>query len=72
MDEITVDALGNVRKELSGLLRVIQQRGDFFAELQALDDGKRMLAVVRDLAGEIRRTSESLRTVLRSTGQPGT
>ena len=66
-----VDALGSLRKELSGLLRTIQQRGDFFTELQALDDGKRMLVVVRELAGEIRRTSDSLRTVLRATGQPG-
>lgn len=66
-----VDQLGSLRKELSGLLRTIQQRGDFFAELQALDDGKRMLVVVRELAGEIRRTSDSLRTVLRSNGQPG-
>lgn len=64
-----VHALGGIRKELSGLLRTIQQRGDF-AELQALDDGKRMLVVVRELAGEIRRTSESLKTVLRATGQP--
>lgn len=67
-----VNALASVRRELSGLLRTIQSRGDFFAELQALDDGKRMLSVVRELADEIRRTSDQLRTVLRGQGQPGT
>lgn len=66
-----VNALGSVRRELSGLLRTIQSRGDFFAELQALDDGKRMLSVVRELADEMRRSTESLRGALRSTGQPG-
>lgn len=69
--DVQIAGLTSLRQELAGLLRTVQQRSDYLSELQALDDGNKMLEVIRDLSGQIRTTSQALRDVLRSTGEPG-
>lgn len=66
------DDLNNAAKEFSQLLRTVQTRQDFIGELQQIDNAKRMLEVIRQLAGDIRNSSEQLKGFIRRIGQPGT
>jgi hypothetical protein len=63
--------LAKARDEFAQLLRTVQTRGDFIAELQAINNAQRMLEVVRQLAGEIRNTSDAMKAYVRNIVPPG-
>lgn len=65
------DDLNNAAQEFSRLLRIVQTRQDFLGELQQIDNARRMLEVIRQLASDIRTSSESLRSFIRKIGTPG-
>jgi hypothetical protein len=64
--------LGDARSEIAELLKTIQQRSDYIAELAQLDDGKRMLEVIRELSGNLRQTSNTLKDLVSAFLLPGT
>ncbi len=68
--ESAVADLGKARDEFSGLLRTVQTRGDFITELQAINNAQRMLEVVRQLGGEIRSTSDTMKGYVRTIVPP--
>ena len=63
--------LANARREFSGLLRVVQTRGDYIEELQALNNAQKMLEVIKLLAGEIRSASNAMKSFIRTVTPPG-
>ena len=66
--------LANARAEFSQLLRVVQTRGDYIEELQAINNAQKMMEVIKLLAGEIRSASTAMRSFIRTVSppQPGT
>ena len=66
------DDLANAAKEFTQLLRVVQTRQDFISELQQIDNARRMLEVIRQVASAIRASSEQLKAFIRKIAPPGT
>jgi len=64
--------LGDARTEIAQLLKTIQQRSDYISELAQLDDGKRMLEVIRELSSNLRQTSNTLKDLVSAFLLPGT
>jgi DNA repair exonuclease SbcCD ATPase subunit len=64
--------LSAARTEFAQLLRTVQTRSDFIAELQAINNAQRMLEVIRQLAGDIRNASNNVRGFIRNVVPPGT
>jgi septal ring factor EnvC (AmiA/AmiB activator) len=63
--------LGRARTQIADLLKTIQERSDYIAELAQLDDGKRMLEVIRELSSNLRQTSNTLKDLVSAFLQPG-
>ena len=70
-DRATRD-LGAARQEYAQLLRTVQTRSDFIAELQTINNAQRMLDVIRQLASDIRAGSNTVRGFIRNVVPPGT
>ena len=62
--------LAEARAEFSQLLRVVQTRGDYIEELQALNNAQKMLEVIKQLAGEIRSASGAMRSFIHTVTPP--
>ena len=58
--------------EYAQLLRTVQTRSDFIAELQTINNAQRMLDVIRQLASDIRTGSNNVRGFIRNVVPPGT
>ncbi len=63
--------LSRAREEFSELLRMVQTRGDYIGELQALNSAQKMLEVIKSLAAEIRSASEAMKSLIQSATPPG-
>ena len=70
-DKATRD-LSAARTGFAQLLRTVQTRSDFIAELQTINNAQRMLDVIRQLAGDIRNASNNVRGFIRNVVPPGT
>ena len=64
------DKLNGARGEFAALLRTVQTRSDYIEELQALNNADRMLEVVRQLAGELRSATDTLKLFVRTITPP--
>lgn len=64
------DKLQNARNEFAALLRTVQTRSDYIEELQALNNADRMLAVVRQLANDLRAATDVLKVFVRTITPP--
>lgn len=60
-EQATTD-LTKERGDFARLLRMVQTRGDFITELQAINNAQRMLEVIRQLAGDIKNASEAMKS----------
>lgn len=69
--ERATNDLANARREFTGLLRVVQTRGDYIEELQALNNAQKMLEVIKLLAGEIRSASGAMKSFIHTVTPPG-
>jgi hypothetical protein len=59
-EQATAD-LTKERGDFARLLRMVQTRGDFITELQAINNAQRMLDVIRQLANDIKSASEAMK-----------
>lgn len=69
--ERATNDLANARREFTGLLRMVQTRGDYIEELQALNNAQKMLEVIKLLAGEIRSASGAMKSFIHTVTPPG-
>jgi chromosome segregation ATPase len=63
--EAAVKDLDDARKELSGLLRVLQSNEDFMQELEALSNAAKTIEVLRALTNDMREISNHLRNLIK-------
>lgn len=66
-----IGALSSARSKLTGMLKTVQSRGDYIKELEALNNAKKMLEVVKSLALELRTASSALETFSKTAKPPG-
>jgi chromosome segregation ATPase len=63
--EAAVKDLDDARKELAGLLRVLQSNEDFMQELEALSNAAKTIEVLRALTNDMREISNHLRNLIK-------
>lgn len=64
------DDLAKASAEFAQLLKTVQTRGDYAAEVLEVENADEMVGVVRNLAGEVRGASEGLKLFIRSLTPP--
>lgn len=64
------DELAKASNEFTQLLKTVQTRGDYAAEVLEVENADEMVRVVRNLAGDVRGASEGLRLFIRSLTPP--
>ena len=62
--------LDEARKELAGLLRVLQSNEDFMQELEALNNAAKTIEVLRALTNDMREISNHLRNIIKRMAVP--
>jgi hypothetical protein len=65
-----VDELEVARKELTGLLKVLQSNDDYIGELEALNNAAKTVEVIRDLTSGLREISAHLKVLLQRMNSP--
>ena len=68
--EAAVKDLDEARKELAGLLRVLQSNEDFMQELEALNNSAKTIEVLRALTNDMREISNHLRNIIKRMAVP--
>ncbi len=64
------DELAKAGSEFTQLLKTVQTRGDYAAEVLEVENADEMVRVVRNLAGDVRGASEGLKLFIRSLTPP--
>jgi hypothetical protein len=64
------DELAKAGNEFTQLLKTVQTRGDYAAEVLEVENADEMVRVVRNLAGDVRGASEGLKLFIRSLTPP--
>jgi hypothetical protein len=64
------DELTKASAEFGRLLKTIQTRGDYAAEVLEVENAAEMVKVIQNLAGDVRGASEALKTFIRSLSPP--
>lgn len=64
------DELAKAGNEFAQLLKTVQTRGDYAAEVLEVENADEMVRVVRNLAGDVRGASEGLKAFIRSLTPP--
>lgn len=64
------DDLAKASGEFAQLLKTVQIRGDYAAEVLEVENADEMVRVVRNLAGDVRGASEGLKLFIRSLTPP--
>lgn len=64
------DDLAKASGEFAQLLKTVQTRGDYAAEVLEVENADEMVRVVRNLAGDVRGASEGLKLFIRSLTPP--
>ena len=64
------DELSKASNEFAQLLKIIQTRGDYAAEILEVENATEMVKVIQNLAGDVRGASETLKTFIRSLSPP--
>lgn len=64
------DELAKASSEFTQLLKTVQTRGDYAAEVLEVENADEMIRVVRNLAGDVRGASEGLKLFIRSLTPP--
>jgi len=64
------DELAKASNEFTQLLKTVQTRGDYAAEVLEVENADEMVTVVRNLAGDLRGASEGLKLFIRSLTPP--
>lgn len=64
------DDLAKASGEFAQLLKTVQTRGDYAAEVLEVENADEMVRVVRSLAGDVRGASEGLKLFIRSLTPP--
>lgn len=64
------DELARASNEFAQLLKTVQTRGDYAAEVLEVENADEMVRVVRNLAGDVRGASEGLKLFIRSLTPP--
>jgi hypothetical protein len=64
------DELSKASSEFAQLLKNVQTRGDYAAELLEVENASEMLKVIQNLAGDVRGASEALKTFIRTLTPP--
>lgn len=64
------DELSKASNEFTQLLKTVQTRGDYAAEILEVENAAEMVKVIQNLAGDVRGASETLKTFIRSLTPP--
>jgi hypothetical protein len=64
------DELTKASNEFAQLLKTIQTRGDYAAEVLEVENAAEMVKVIQNLAGDVRGASEALKIFIRSLSPP--
>ena len=64
------DELAKASAEFARLLKTIQTRGDYAAEILEVENAAEMVKVIQNLAGDVRGASEALKIFIRSLSPP--
>lgn len=64
------DELAKASNEFTQLLKTVQTRGDYAAEVLEVENADEMVRVVRNLAGDVRGASDGLKLFIRSLTPP--
>jgi hypothetical protein len=64
------DELTKASNEFAQLLKTIQTRGDYAAEILEVENAAEMVKVIQNLAGDVRGASEALKIFIRSLSAP--
>jgi len=64
------DELSKASNEFAQLLKIIQTRGDYAAEILEVENATEMVKVIQNLAGDVRGASETLKTFIRGLSPP--
>lgn len=64
------DELTKASAEFARLLKTIQTRGDYAAEILEVENAAEMVKVIQNLAGDVRGASEALKIFIRSLSPP--
>ncbi len=64
------DELSKASGEFAQLLKTVQTRGDYAAELLEVENASEMVKVIQNLAGDVRGASEALKSFIRTLTPP--